>query len=65
MSGGKLIQFHLRIMKRRGYNRALVALLRKMLVAIYHILNRDSQYRSFRPGFFEKNLGELPLSNSA
>jgi hypothetical protein len=56
MSGGKLIQFHLRIMKRRGHNKALVALLRKMLVAIYHVLNRDSQYRSFRPGFFENEI---------
>jgi transposase len=55
----RLSQFYLRIMKRRGHNRALVAVARKMLVTIYHVLNHHSQYRGLRPELFENKIRRL------
>jgi transposase len=55
----RLNQFYLRIMKRRGHNRALVAVARKMLVTIYHVLNHHSQYRGLRPELFENKIRRL------
>ncbi len=52
----RLSQFYLRIMKRRGHNRAVVAVARKMLVTIYHVLNHHSQYRGLRPELFENKI---------
>jgi hypothetical protein len=46
-------------MKRRGHNRALVAVARKMLVTIYHVLNHHSQYRGLRPELFENKIRKL------
>jgi len=55
----RLSQFYLRVMKRRGHNRALVAVARKMLVTIYHVLNHHSQYRGLRPELFENKIRRL------
>jgi len=55
----RLSQFYLRIMKRRGHNRALVAVARKMLVTIYHVLNHHSQYRGLRPELYTNKIRRL------
>jgi transposase len=62
----RLSQFYMRIMKRRGHNRALVAVARKMLVTIYHVLNHHSQYRGLRPELFENKIRKLEqITNSS
>jgi transposase len=55
----RLSQFYQRIAKRRGRNKALVAVPRKMLVTIYHVLNNHSQYRGLRPELFENKIRRL------
>jgi transposase len=55
----RLSQFYRRIANRRGHNRALVAVARKMLVTIYHVLNHHSQYRGLRPELFENKIRRL------
>jgi transposase len=55
----RLNEFYRRIANRRGHNRALVAVARKMLVTIYHVLNHHSQYRGLRPELFENKIRRL------
>jgi len=55
----RLSQFYLRVMKRRGHNRALVAVARKMLVTIYHVLNHHSEYRGLRPELYTNKIRRL------
>ncbi len=55
----RLGQFYLRIMKRRGHNRALVAVARKMLVTIYHVLNHRREYRGLRPELYTNKIRRL------
>jgi transposase len=55
----RLKQFYLRIAKRRGHQIALVAVARKMLVTIYHVLNHHTEYRSLRPELFENKIRRL------
>jgi transposase len=55
----RLSQFYLRIIRRRGHNKALVAVARKMLVTIYRILNHHTQYRGLRPELFENKIRRL------
>jgi transposase len=55
----RLSQFYLRIMKRRGHNRALVAVARKMLVTIYHVPNHHNQYRGLRPELYTNKIRRL------
>jgi hypothetical protein len=53
-------------MKRRGHNRALVAVARKMLVTIYHVLNHHSQYRGLRPELYTNKIRRLQrITNSS
>jgi transposase len=52
----RLSQFYLRIMKRRGQNKALVAVARKMLVTIYHVLNHQNQYRGLRSELYTNKI---------
>ena len=62
----RLSQFYMRIMKRRGHNRALVAVARKMLVTIYHVLNHHREYRGLRPELFENKIRRLQrITNSS
>jgi hypothetical protein len=49
----------MRITKRRGHNRALVAVARKMLVTIYHVLNHHREYRGLRPELVENKIRRL------
>jgi transposase len=51
--------FYLRITKRRGHQIALVAVARKMLVTIYHVLNHHNEYRGLRPELFENKIRRL------
>lgn len=37
----RLRSFYLRVLKRRGYRRAIVAVARKMLVAMYHVPSKN------------------------
>jgi transposase len=55
----RLSQFYLRIMKRRGHNRALVAVARKMLVTIYYVLNHHHEYRGLRPELYTNKIRRL------
>jgi transposase len=55
----RLSQFYLRIMKRRGHNRAIVAVARKMLVTIYHVLNHHHEYRGLRRQLYTNKIRRL------
>jgi len=55
----RLRGFYLRILKRRGYQRAIVAVARKMLVAIYHVLSKNEAYHGVRGELFERKLKRL------
>jgi transposase len=57
--GARLSQFYLRIMKRRGHNRAIVAVARKLLVTIYHVLNHHQEYRGLRPELYTNKIRRL------
>ena len=62
----RLSQFYQRVMKRRGHNRAIVAVARKMLVTIYHVLNHHREYRGLRPELFENKIRRLQrITNSS
>jgi transposase len=51
--------FYLRITKRRGHQVAIVAVARKLLVTIYHVLNHHNDYRGLRPELFENKIRRL------
>jgi transposase len=55
----RLSQFYQRIMKRRGHNRAIVAVTRKLLVTIYHVLNHQREYRGLRPELYTNKIRRL------
>jgi len=55
----RLSHFYLRVMKRRGHNRAVVAVARKMLVTIYHVLNHHREYRGLRPELYTNKIRRL------
>jgi transposase len=55
----RLRGFYLRILKRRGYQRAIVAVARKMLVSMYHVLSKNEAYRGERTELLERKLKRL------
>jgi transposase len=55
----RLRQFYLRILKRRGYQKAIVAVARKMLVSIYHVLSKNETYHGENHELFERKLKRL------
>jgi transposase len=55
----RLSQFYQRVMKRRGHNRAIVAVARKLLVTIYHVLNHQREYRGMRPELYTNKIRRL------
>jgi transposase len=58
--------FYQRIARRRGGNKAMVALAREMLVIIYHMLTRNEPYRSMDPELYRSKLKRLErLGNSS
>ena len=60
----RLRAFYLRILKRRGYQRAIVAVARKMLVAMYHVLSKNEAYHGVRGELFERKLKRLEWETS-
>ena len=61
----RLNQFYLRVMKRRGHNRAIVAVARKMLVTIYHVLNHQREYRGLRAELYTNKIRRLERITSS
>jgi len=55
----RLRQFYLRIFKRRGYQKAIVAVARKMLVSIYYVLSKHEPYRGENIDLLERKLKRL------
>jgi transposase len=55
----KLQDFYLRVSARRGRQRAIVAVARKLLVSIYHVLNRNETYHGQRPELLERKIKNL------
>jgi len=55
----RLRGFYLRVMKRRGYQRAIVAVARKMLVSMYHVLSKNEPYHGERTELLERKLKRL------
>ena len=55
----KLQSFYLRVSARRGRQKAIVAVARKLLVSIYHVLNRNETYHGQRPELLERKIRNL------
>jgi len=55
----RLQGFYQRIHKRRGYQKAIVAVARKMLVAIYHVLSKNETYQGENSQLLERKLKRL------
>jgi transposase len=49
----------LRLSKRRGYKRAIVAIAHRMLIAIYHMIKEDKPYRELGAAIFDQRSAEL------
>jgi transposase len=58
-SDPRLRPFYLRILKRRGYQKAIVAVARKMLVSIYHVLSRNEPYYAENSELLTRKLNRL------
>jgi len=55
----RLRGFYLRLMKRRGYQQAIVAVASKMLVSMYHVLSKNEAYPGERSELLERKLEGL------
>jgi len=55
----KLQGFYQRVSARRGRQRAIVGVARKLLVSIYHVLNRNETYHGQRPELLESKIRNL------
>jgi len=55
----RLQPFYHRILKRRGYQKAIVAVARKMLVSIYHVLSKNQTYQGENSELLKKKLKRL------
>jgi transposase len=55
----KLQGFYQRVSARRGRQRAIVGVARKLLVSIYHVLNRNETYHGQRPELLERKIRNL------
>jgi len=60
----KLRPFYLRVAARRGHQKAITALARKMLVSIYHVLKRQETYHGQRDELLERKINRLTTTNS-
>ncbi len=52
--GTSLSAFYQRIARRRGKKKAIVALERKLLVIIYHVLRTKKPYSELGPDYFDR-----------
>jgi len=55
----KLQSFYNRVSARRGRHRAIVGVARKLLVSIYHVLNRNETYHGQRHELLERKIRNL------
>jgi transposase len=55
----KLQGFYQRVSARRGRQRAIVGVARKLLVSIYHVLYRNESYHGERPELLERKIRNL------
>jgi len=55
----RLQPFYHRILKRRGYHKAIVAVARKMLVSIYHVLSKSEVYQGENSQLLQRKLKRL------
>ncbi len=55
----KLRGFYQRLAARRGHQKAITAVARKMLVSIYHVLKRQEEYQGQRDELLEKKIKRL------
>jgi len=55
----KLRPFYLRVASRRGHQKAITAVARKMLVSIYHVLKRQEEYHGQRDELLERKINRL------
>lgn len=55
----KLRGFYLRVAARRGHQKAITAVARKMLVSIYHVLKRQEEYHGQRDELLERKIRRL------
>jgi transposase len=55
----KLRPFYLRIAARRGHQKAITAVARKILVSIYHVLKRQEEYHGQRDELLERKINRL------
>jgi len=55
----KLRPFYLRVAARRGHQKAITAVARKMLVSIYHVLKRQEEYHGQRDELLERKINRL------
>jgi transposase len=55
----KLRPFYLRVSARRGHQKAITAVARKMLVSIYHVLKHQEEYHGQRDELLERKINRL------
>jgi transposase len=55
----KLRPFYLRVASRRGHQKTITAVARKMLVSIYHVLKRQEEYHRQRDELLERKINRL------
>jgi hypothetical protein len=60
-TAGPLRAFHARLSARRGANIATVAVARKLVVIIWHLLTRGEDYAFVRPSLYREKLRRLEL----
>jgi transposase len=57
--GTYLGAYHKRILRRRGTKRALVAVMHKIVIAVWHMLTHDVPYQDLGPDYFHNRPGQL------
>lgn len=56
---GKLRRFYLRLAKKKGSQKAIVATAHKMLIVIYHMLTKNQSYEERNDELFERKISKL------
>ena len=51
--------YYKRVARRRGTRRALVAVMHKLVIAVWHMLNRQRPYQDLGPDYFHNRPGQL------
>lgn len=64
-TAGPLRAFHQRLAARRGANIATVAVARKLVIIVWHLLSRGEQYAFLRPSLYRQKIRRLGLMTGA